>query len=290
MARPFSPAMLLRVPLALPRLPRARLRRRPAVAPLPATDAPGATLAFRCNLCGADNRAAPETLDREVPSCRACASTVRFRAIAHLVVREVLGVEAALPDLARRRDIAGLGLSDAPAYARPLARAFDYTNTWLHRRPRLDITDVPARLRGRYRFVVASEVFEHVAPPVARAFAGLRSLLAPGGVVVFTAPFGLQPRTVEHYPELHDWRLERLGSEWTLHNVTADGREQRFDRLVFHGGPGSTLEMRVFARDELLGLFAAAGFARVRIADEACPSFGIAWRTPWSLPIVAHAD
>ena len=37
-------------------------------------------------------------------------------------------------------------------------------------------------------------------------------------------------------------------------NWTADGRIETFDDLVFHGGPGSTLEMRVFSEDALRGL------------------------------------
>jgi SAM-dependent methyltransferase len=244
---------------------------------------------FTCNVCSTPNVVARSALSREVPSCAGCASTVRFRAIARLVVLEMLGVEAALPQLTPRRDLRGLGLSDDTRYAAELARAFDYTNTWYHTEPRLDIAAVPARERGRYDFVIASDVFEHVPPPVSRAFDGARALLKPGGVLVFTVPFTLGPATVEHFPELREWQLAQEADTWCLHNVTADGRRQRFDSLVFHGGPGSTLEMRVFCRDDLLRAFAAAGFARVRIADEACAAFGIEWPEPWSVPMVAYA-
>jgi hypothetical protein len=119
----------------------------------------------------------------------------------------------------------------------------------------------------------------------------VRALRKPGGVLVFTVPFSLDADTVEHFPELHDWRLEQLDEgRWRLHNVTADGRAQSFDDLVFHGGPGSTLEMRLFSRAALERAFAAAGFARMRIAAEPCPRFGIEWFQSWSVPIVAHAD
>lgn len=269
-------------PLAFAR----RLLRRPLPAP---GEPPAAHVRFRCNLCGASQAVAPTRISREVPSCDACGSTVRFRAMAHLVVLEVLGTAAALPDLAPQRGIRGVGLSDDDRYARPLARLFDYTNTYYHQAPRLDIADPPAEWHGRFDFVVASDVFEHVLPPVDRAFAGARALLKPGGVLVFTVPFSLEPDTVEHFPELCDWRLEERAGTWRLHNVTRDGRAQTFDRLVFHGGPGSTLEMRLFSRDALLRNFEAAGFARVRIAAEACPGFGIEWPEPWSVPIVAYA-
>ena len=76
---------------------------------------------------------------------------------------------------------------------------------------------------------------------------------------------------------------------WTLTNRTRDGREERFSELVFHGGPGSTLEMRVFSRAALERAFREAGFARVRIASEPYLPFGIHWPEPWSVPMVAYA-
>jgi len=278
--------MSFRSPLALAR----RLVGRAAPAPVAAATAasPG-IVRFECNLCGMRNAVEAQRISREVPSCAQCHSTVRFRAIAHLVVQEMLGLEQPLPGLARRDDIAGIGLSDDARYAGPLAAAFGYENTYFHTAPQLDITAVPPERRGRYDFVVASDVFEHVVPPVARAFEGARALLKPGGIIVFTVPFSLDAQTVEHFPDLHDWRLEERSGTWHLHNRTVDGREQTFDRLVFHGGPGTTLEMRLFSRDALLRAFDAAGFTRVRIAADPCPRFGIEWPEPWSVPMVAYA-
>ena len=215
--------------------------------------------------------------------------------MAHLVVKELLGVEEPLPDIAPHRDIAGLGLSDDPRYAAGLAKIFAYENTFLTTEPRLDITAVPLERTGRYDFVTSSDVFEHVNPPVQRAFDGARALLKPGGVLVLTVPFTLAARTVEHFPELHDWRLEQVGDAWRLDNTTADGRRQIFDHVVFHQGPGPdgtpapSLEMRVFARTALEDACRDAGFARVRFVTEGCPAFGIEWPEPFSMPIVAYA-
>ena len=64
---------------------------------------------------------------------------------------------------------------------------------------------------------------------------------------------------------------------------------QTFDHLVFHGGPGSTLEMRIFSRAGLEREFADAGFARVRFAAEPYLPFGIHWPEPFSVPMVAYA-
>src|SRR5262249_12401711 len=150
------------------------------------------------------------------------------------------------------KSIAGVGLSDAENYAKPLAEKFDYRNTFYHTDPHLDITDIDDSQIGRYDFIVASDVFEHVVPPVAKAFANARRMLKPGGKLIFTVPFVPEGRTREHFPELYDWSLAESDGVWTLTNRTRDGRAQRFNDLVFHGGPGSTLEMRLFSRDDLI--------------------------------------
>jgi SAM-dependent methyltransferase len=247
------------------------------------------TVDFSCNLCGRANRVDAARIARETSSCSACGSTVRFRAIGRLVMREVLGTDTPLVDADRTRGTRGLGLSDAGVYARPLARVFEYRNTFLHRRPRLDILNIPDALCGCFRFVIASDVFEHVVPPVARAFENVRRLLAPGGVLIFTAPFTDGEDTVEHFPDLHDWRLERRNGQWRLLNATKDGRRQAFDAPVLHGGRGTTLEMRVFALAALRRHFTAAGFQRMRVANEPCAASGIAWPGESSTPIVAYA-
>ena len=249
----------------------------------------GGTVAFVCNLCGTPNTVAPAELSRETPSCRRCASTVRFRAVAHLVCTELLKHDATLTELPVRNDLRGIGLSDDDRYARALAAHFDYTNTWFDAQPELDITRVPESMVGRYDFLIASDVFEHVAPPVQIAFTNARRLLKPGGVFIFTVPFSLDAASVEHFPELNAFRLEQRNGQWMLHNVTRDGRAQSFDNLVFHGGPGRTLEMRLFSRAALMEHFASAGFRSWRIASEPCAAHGIAWPEPWSVPIVAIA-
>ena len=255
----------------------------------PATLAPDTVIPFRCNLCGTRNAVPLAQLQREQRSCAGCGSTVRFRAMAHLLVAEIFGAPAVVDELPKRKQIVGIGLSDDDSYARPLARELGYVNTWFHTAPQLDIANVPPAMEGRYDFLLASDVFEHVVPPVARAFVNARRLLKPGGVFVFSVPFSLAVDTVEHFPELHEFRIAEEADGWRLFNRTRDGREQVFDDLVFHGGPGSTLEMRLFSRAGLEREFAAAGFSSLRVAAEPYLPFGIVWPEPWSVPFVARA-
>lgn len=255
----------------------------------PAKVRPGSRIPFICNLCGTPNAGSLAELSREALTCTHCGSNVRFRAMGYLVTREVLGTPIPLPDFPANKSIAGVGLSDAEAYATPLARKFDYVNTFYHTDPRLDIADVGDEHVGRYDFIVSSDVFEHVTPPVSRAFVNARRMLKPGGKLIFTVPFVPDGHTKEHFPDLFDWRLEEDGGQWTLRNRTLDGEEQTFTDLVFHGGPGSTLEMRLFSRNDLTREFLHAGFSRVRIADEPWLPFGIHWPEPWSVPMVAYA-
>jgi SAM-dependent methyltransferase len=207
----------------------------------------------------------------------------------HLLTSEILGNSVALPDIPRRLDFRGIGLSDSTTYAGPLAKKFAYTNTHFDAKPMLDIANAGPEHDGCYDFMIASDVFEHIAPPVARAFANARRLLRPSGVLIFSAPFMLDADTVEHFPELHDYRLIESPEGWLLENRTADGRAQTFTNLVFHGGIGATLEMRQFSLTSLVRDFATAGFSRMRVAGEAFLPHGIHWPEPWSVPMVAHA-
>jgi SAM-dependent methyltransferase len=244
---------------------------------------------FRCNICGSTNSVAVAALQREQRSCVQCGSTVRDRAMVHLVTSELLGRSVVLPDMPRPLELRGIGLSDSTTYAEPLSRKFAYTNTHFDAEPMLDIANVAPEYYARYDFIIASDVFEHVAPPVARAFTNSRRMLKSGGVLIFSVPFMLTDDTIEHFPELHDYQLIESANGWRLENRTADGRHQTFTDLVFHGGVGATLEMREFSLTSLEREFAAAGFSRMRVADEVFLPYGIYWPEPWSVPMVGYA-
>ncbi len=60
-----------------------------------------------------------------------------------------------------------------------------------------------------------------------------------------------------------------------LINRTVDGRVQEFTDLVFHGGPGETLEMRLFSLPEMIGIMESAGFVDIRMIDWSEPHLGV---------------
>jgi len=237
-------------------------------------------LRFTCNICSTACTA--EALDREIPSCPKCKSNVRFRWIVHALSTGLFGESIPLGKFPRRKKIRGIGLSDEGRLAHVLTKRLDYRNTFYHQEPRFNIMDPPAG--ARYDFIVASEVFEHVLAPVQTAFDNLARLLKPGGFAVFSTPWESEGETREHFPDLYDWQIAKLRSGHVLVNRTAAGTLQTFENLVFHGGCGSTLEMRMFARDGLLANCRAAGFTDVAIAED-YPQYGIVW-VPWSRGMV----
>ncbi|HEX6442483.1 MAG TPA: glycosyltransferase 61 family protein [Stellaceae bacterium] len=244
-------------------------------------------IAFRCNICGAKNQAFGAEFGREIPSCEGCGSTVRMRSIIRCVSMALFGRSLALPDMTADRSVRGIGLSDWDEYAARLADLFSYRNTFFDAEPRLDITAPPAELLGTLDFLIASDVFEHVPRPVERAFAGAFELLKPGGTLILTVPYTTNPETVEHFPELNDPEVLDFGAEFYLLDRRRDGTFPVFENLVFHGGPGQTLEMRIFCETGLLDQLGRAGFEGIAVRGEDDPEWGVIQPVPWSLPVTA---
>jgi hypothetical protein len=119
-----------------------------------------------------------------------------------------------------------------------LAERFTYRNTFLHAEPRFDICSDPSPI-GDLDFLIASEVFEHVEPPVERAFHNAAALLKASGVLLMTVPWvwdGSDP-----LPELYDWKLHREGEQWIVVSRKADAGIEHFRDLSFDDGPGRSL-------------------------------------------------
>lgn len=197
-----------------------------------------ADVAFVCNVCGQPSVFQQAHYDNpELPSCNACRSNVRFRWLVHRLSLKLFDRSIPLPEFPSRKSIKGIGLTDPQPIGAVLAERFTYCNTYLTTAPQLDIRCDPSPL-GELDFLIASEVFEHVEMPVARAFANAARLLKPSGVLLLTVPWVWDgdPRTA--IPELYDWRLGREENRYVIVNRRLDGQVERFWNMAFDGSPG----------------------------------------------------
>jgi hypothetical protein len=244
---------------------------------------------FTCNICGAFNEV--ETFATEPASCT-CGSNVRCRALIHLLSVELLGRSLILRDFPRLKAIRGLGMTDKGCYARILEDKFDYTNTYYDREPRMDFTQPNEERSHEYDFILSSDVFEHIAPPVERAFDQVQRLLNPRGFFAATVPCNRLSQTQirEHFPDLYHYRVIPLGGSAVLINRRRDGQLEIRDDLVFHGGTGATVEMREFGLEGLRSKLLTAGFREVDFFLDDLPEIGIVFDSDGSQPLVSRKD
>lgn len=227
-------------------------------------------------------------MNTENPSC-ACGSSVRKRALIHLLSTELFGQSFLLPDFPRLKAIRGIGMTDDDSYAKRLAERFEYTNTYYEREPRLDLTEAHPERAGAYDFILSADVLEHIAPPVDRAFAEVCRLLKPDGFFVITVPCPRQ-QDFEHFPELHQYRIVTLGDTPVLINRRRDGSLEIKDGLLFHGGPGATLEMRQLSPNGLRERLLASGFQEVEFLNDDVPEIGVFFDPEVSQPLIARKE
>jgi SAM-dependent methyltransferase len=233
---------------------------------------------YDCNICGQRNSEPVDRFHRELTACLSCGSNPRFRGIVHALCHEIFAGSQTLDTTPSNFPISGIGLSDSECYAHRLKRIFAYQNTYFDNRPQLDVTTQSSCERYLpVDFVVCSEVFEHVLPPVQRAFDNLRLLLRPGGLLVFSVPTIEGPETVEHFPDFHIAQVIKLAETHVLLNRTRRGDIQLYQDIFFHGGPGAVLELRVFGQDKLVQHLIDASFTDIRVYDTPIPEIGYYW-------------
>jgi hypothetical protein len=245
---------------------------------------------FTCNICGARNESTAGIVDRERATCLSCRSSMRFRSIVLVLSRTLFGMDLQLTDFPTLKSLRGLGISDSDTYSGRLEERFSYTNTFYHREPALDLSSPDQTEFGKYDFVICSEVLEHVPAPVDGAFNTLARLLKPAGVLILTAPYSLASETVEHFSNLRETGLVEIDGRMVLVNRSQDGKYEVFDQLTFHGGQGSTLEMRVFSEGDLRARLKSAGLSDVRFDGVGNQEFGVLYAGGCSLPMVAARE
>jgi hypothetical protein len=242
---------------------------------------------FECNICSEQNQLGTHEFTREGGFCTNCNSNVRLRSIIHLLSISIFGESLSLPNFPVRRDLVGIGMSDWEVYATVLKEKFSYTNTYYHEEPKLDITQISKNMYDSVNFIISSDVFEHITPPVNNAFINSYNLLKNHGVFIFSVPFLIEGKTLEHFPNLYLYTLELIGNKYVLKNTTINGQEEFFDDLIFHGGWGSTLEMRIFSKNDIVIHLQSAGFSNIEFLENNYMRWGIIWQNQFSLPLIA---
>ena len=248
------------------------------------------TVDFTCNICGARMADFPvDRLDREVMSCTDCGSNVRWRSIVYLISLALFGRPVTLPEFPVDKSIRAIGLSDFYLYADRLAGKLGFTNTHFHQEPHFDIMAPGAEHLNAYDFMTSSDVFEHVGHPVSDAFKNALAVLKPGGTLIMSVPYAPSGQTIEHFADAQEVRVVSFGDEFVAVKRDAERRYSlQTEGLIFHGGQGDTLEMRVFSKPSLLEELRKAGFTQIRIMEEPYLPFGISNIHGFSLPITAR--
>ena len=242
---------------------------------------------FTCNNCDAQSTFNPDGDWREAPSCANCGSSVRTRQLIYCLTSALYGSPATLSSI-KDPKYSGVGLSDPELLANQMASAFIYTNTFYHSEPKLDICNPSESRLGRSDFLISSDVFEHVPSPVQAAFDGAFAVLRPGGILVLTVPFDERVETTERFPNVKEFKLMNFDGEWLLVGKTQAQSYEVHDNLIFHGGPGTTVEMRFFSRQAVISHLLAAGFTDVVVHGQAHPEYGIFPPHEQGLPITAR--
>ena len=236
---------------------------------------------YRCNICGGKNQLESHQFNRERAICEKCGANARFRGIIHVLANLLEeGENTTLQEWPMRKNIFGIGMSDWPGYANLLKKKFSYENTFFDHEPKLDIMNLTEKHLGRYDFVISTDVFEHILQPLQQGFDNLFRLLRPDGRLVFSVPYTRTAQTVEHYPGLRDYEILNFRGGRIIVNRDEAGRLQVYDNLVFHGGEGATLEMRVFCETDVLSRLARSGFESIRVHDQPQLSIGYYWPEP----------
>ena len=233
---------------------------------------------YVCNLSGKEFTLEDKEKRRE--GAHVFGLNSRLRAIIY-VLTKVIKCNQVLNNVRPNKNIKGIGMSDAENLASALSKKFSYANTFYHTKPFLDIYN-NEHVSSYYNldFITSSDVFEHISPypNVQIAFNNLYKMLKVGGYIIFSVPF-IYDNYYEHFPSLYKYSIEfdkKLNKHY-IKNKTITGSEELIysfkningenKDLCFHGGPGSTLEMRIFSREVLVKHLEKAGFKEITFYD-----------------------
>lgn len=228
---------------------------------------------FTCVVCGRISRA--DSSSRESMECHLCGATWRARAMVLALLQALGKLNVALSQVNEDWSLRGIGISDDIKIASKLGQKFSYVNTYFHQAPKLDLCAVDEQWVESSRFVICSDVLEHVPAPAETALKGLHSILQPGGVAIISVPYKPEGAIDEFYPELD--RYEVVDDNVVWHD--SFGMKHIDSSPEFHGGAGQTLAFRLWSLPGLLEALTLSGFSYVSVmkCDEklGVPSLGL---------------
>ncbi|MBC8207165.1 MAG: hypothetical protein H8E68_08470 [Kiritimatiellaeota bacterium] len=233
-----------------------------------------------CPVCGTFYLLDLTKPSREEKLCPGCGASGRAQAIAHYLSEILATSGTPLIEHPKETSKKIIGLSDSPVYARILNEKYDYINSFYHREPFLDITSPPDEYREAFDILISTEVFEHVFGPSIKAFQGAFNILKPNGNLILTVPFINKGKSIEHYREDLTNCIARkrlISRKWVADLEYSNGDKETDKDPKFHGGPGQTLEVRLFNRSRLINELRSTGFTDIVVHDENLPQHGINW-------------
>jgi SAM-dependent methyltransferase len=204
----------------------------------------------------------------------------RFRAICYVFTKLFYGKCKILCNLKDNKNLKGIGMSDS-SWAKIFEKKFNYTNTFYHTSPYLNIyNDKHITNYNNLDFIISSDVFEHIDPfpSIHIAFSNLYKMLKNGGFIIFSVPYTHEEH-LEHFPNLYKYEIKKEGNDFILYNTTIDNKIEIFNNLCFHGGPGNVLEMRVFSKKSIISFLEKSGFIDITFYEinEDMKKYGIFW-------------
>ncbi len=233
------------------------------------------TVTFTCNITGQVGSLDYSQFHREGGFTSTIPPNVRLRSIIYMLLDYFKCDSKVLSLMTPNKNIKGLGISD-DIYHHILADKFSYVNTFFDKDPKLDITNLSNFTSNYYDFIICTDVFEHICEPIEKAFTNLNRLLKIGGICIFSVPYH-HGNTVEHFPDTYKYELYLLDKQDTKNEKLLDneknyvvctynnlGQKKMYNNLIFHGGIGNVLEMRLFGYNDILKYFKNAGFECIK--------------------------
>jgi len=219
-------------------------------------------ISFECILCSRETQTEFSNFHRELSSCLYCLSTVRQRELIHTFLNLV--IEFKNPNV--------IGLSDHDDVQAFMNRnQYKYKNTYFDVEPLLNVSKPSKTFLNSADILISSDVLEHVMSTFEKSIIGHFEILKPGGWLIMTTPYFKDQPYVDKYPWMSSYSVTREGE------INALGSEgiRKVSDPIFHGGPGNTLEMRLFAPETLKEALGSAGFTEIAFLEEDIPQYGI---------------